>query len=56
MASPVTHLEKNHNSLSITNKSQLKKQKKKQKKSPKQKILESFCKQTVNLETDTKTL
>ena len=54
MVSPGTHLEKNLTSLSITNKSQLKKKKKTR--SPKLKILEPFGKQTVNLQTDTETL
>ena len=52
MVSPVTHLEKNHKSLSITNKSLLKKKIR----SPTLKILEPFGKQTVKQETDIKTL
>ena len=42
---------KNHESLSITNESQFKKTR-----SSKLKMLEPFCDQTVNLETDAKTL
>ena len=55
MVSAVAHREKNHESLSIINKSQLKKKKQKTR-SPKLKILEPFGKQTVKQETDTKTL
>ena len=51
MVSPVTHLEKNHESLSITSESQLE-----ETRSPKLKILEPFGKQTVKQETDAKTL
>ena len=52
MVSPGTHLVKNHESLlSITNESQFKKTR-----SPKLKILGLLCKQTINLETDAKTL
>ena len=51
MVSPGTHLVKNHESLSITNESQFKKTR-----SSKLKMLEPFCDQTVNLETDAKTL
>lgn len=54
MVSAVAHSEKNHESLSIINKSQLKKKQKTR--SPKLKILEPFGKQTVKQETDTKTL
>ena len=51
MLSPGTHLVKNHESLSITNKSQLK-----ETRSRKLKTLGPLCNQTVNLETDAKTL
>ena len=51
MVSPETHLAKNHESLSITNESQLKKET-----SPKLKMLEPLCNKTVNLKTDSKTL
>ena len=47
MVSPVTHLVKYHESLSITNESQLKKR---------GFMLGPLCNQTVNLETDAKTL
>ena len=50
MVSHVTHLERNHKSLSITNKSLLKKKIR----SPTLKILEPFGKQTVKQETDIK--
>ena len=53
MASPGTHLVKNHDSLSITNKSQFKKRKK-QTRSPKFKMLGPLCNQTVNMERDAK--
>ena len=49
-ASPGTHFVKNHDSLSLTNKSQLKK-KNKQTRSPKFKMLRPLCNQTVNMET-----
>ena len=51
MLSPGTHLVKNHESLSITNESQFKKTR-----SRKLKMLGPLCNQTVNLETDAKTL
>ena len=51
MLSPGTHLVKNHESLSITNESQFKKTR-----SLKLKMLGPLCNQTVNLETDAKTL
>ena len=51
MVSPGTHLVKNHESPSITNESQLKKTR-----SPKLKMLGPLCNQTVNRETDVKTL
>ena len=52
MVSPGTHLVKNHESLSITNESQLKyKTKESQIENAK-----PLCNQTVNLETDVKTL
>ena len=51
MVSPGTHLVKNHESLSITNESQFKKTR-----SAKLKILGLLCNQTINLETDAKTL
>ena len=68
MASPGTHLVKNHDSLlSITNESQsraiigimalgpsLKKNSNKQTRSPKFKMLGPLCNQTVNMETDAK--
>ena len=47
MVSPGTHLVKNHESRPITNPSQIKK---------KGVILRPLCNQTVNLETDAKTL
>ena len=51
MVSPGTHLVKNHESPPITNQSQIKKKKKKGV------MLRPLCKlQTVNLETDAKTL
>ena len=49
MVSPGTHLEKNHESLSIINESQFTKTR-----SSKLKMLGPLCNQTVNLETDTK--
>ena len=51
MVSPGTHLVKNHESLFITNESQLKKTR-----SSKLKILGPLCNETVNVETDAKTL
>ena len=51
MVSPGTHLVKIHESLSITNDSQFKKTM-----SPKLKMLGCLCNQTLNLETDAKTL
>ena len=51
MLSPGTHLVKNHESLSITNESQLK-----ETRSLKLKMLGPLCNQTVNMETDAKTL
>ena len=51
MVSPGTHLVKTHDSLSITNESQLKKSR-----SPKLKMLGPLCNQTVNMETDAKSL
>ena len=51
MVSPGTHLVKNHESLSITNESHLK-----ETMSPELKVLGPLCNQTVNLETDAKTL
>ena len=51
MVSPETHLVKNHESLSITNESQLKKTR-----SPKLNMLGPLCNQIVKLETDAKTL
>ena len=51
MVSPGTHLVKTHESLSITNESQFKKTK-----SSKLKMLWPLCNQTVNLNTDSKTL
>ena len=51
MVSPETHLVKNHESLSITNDSQLKKTR-----SPKLNMLGPLCNQIVKLETDAKTL
>ena len=51
MVSPGTHLVKNCESLSITSKSQFKTTR-----SPKLKMLGALCNQTVNLETDAKTL
>ena len=51
MVSPGTHLVKNYESLSITNESQLKKTR-----SCKLKMLGPLCNQTVNLETEAKTL
>ena len=51
MVSPGTHLVKNHASLFITNECQFKKTR-----SPKLKMLGPLCSQTVNLETDAKTL
>ena len=51
LVSPGTHLVKNHESLSITNEVQFKKTR-----SPKLKMLGFLCNQTVNLETDAKTL
>ena len=51
MVSPGTHLVKTHQSLSITNESQLKKSR-----SPKLKMLGPLCNQTVNMETDAKSL
>ena len=51
MVSPGTHLVKTRQSLSIINESQLKKSK-----SPKLKMLEPLCNQTVNMETDVKSL
>ena len=51
MVSPGTHLVKNHESLSIVNESQFTKTR-----SSKLKMLGPLCNQTVNLETDTKTL
>ena len=51
MVSPGTHLVKIHESLSITNDSQFKKTR-----SPKLKMLGCLCNQTLNLETDAKTL
>ena len=51
MVSPETHLVRNHESLSITNESQFKKTR-----SLKLKMLGPLCNQTVNLETDAKTL
>ena len=50
MVSPGTHLVKNHESQFRTNESQLKKN------SLKLKILGSLCNQTVNVNTDSKTL
>ena len=47
MVSPGTHLVKNHESRPITNQSQIKK---------KGVTLRPLCNQTVNLETDAKTL
>ena len=51
MVSPGTHLVKTHQSLSITNESQFKKSR-----SPKLKMLGPLCNQTVNMETDAKSL
>ena len=51
MVSPGTHLVKNHESLSITSESRFKKTR-----SHKLKMLGPLCNQTVNLETDAKTL
>ena len=51
MVSPGSHLVKNHESLSITKENQFR-----EKRSPKLKMLLPLCNQTVNLETDTKTL
>ena len=51
MVSPGTHLVKNHESLSITNESQFTKTR-----SSKLKMLGPLCNQSVNLETDAKTL
>ena len=51
MVSPGTHLVKTHESQSITNESQFKKSK-----SSKLKMLGPLCNQTVNLNTDFKTL
>ena len=51
MVSPGTHLVKNHESLSITNEPQYKKTG-----SPKLKMVRRLCNQTVDLETDAKTL
>ena len=51
MVTPGTHLVKIHESLSITNDSQFKKTR-----SPKLKMLGCLCNQTLNLETDAKTL
>ena len=51
MVSPGTHLVKIHESLSITTESQFQ-----QTRSPKLKMLGHLCNQTVNLETDVKTL
>ena len=51
MVNPGTHLVKTHESQSITNESQLKKAK-----SSKLKMLGPLCNQTVNLNTDFKTL
>ena len=51
MVSPGTHLVKTRQSLFITNESQLKKSR-----SPKLKMLEPLCNQTVNMETDVKSL
>ena len=51
MVSPGTDLVKNHESLTITNESQFKKTRR-----PKLKMLGPLCNQTVNLETDAKTL
>ena len=48
MVSPGTHLVKNHESWPITNQSQIEKKK--------GVILRPLCNQTVNLETDAKTL
>ena len=53
LVSPGTHLLENDKSLSITIESQFKK---KQGSSPKLKILGPLCDQTVNVETDAKTL
>ena len=51
MVSPGTQLVKTHQSLSITNESQFKKSR-----SPKLKMLGPLCNQTVNMETDAKSL
>ena len=51
MVSPGTHRVKNHESLSITSESRFKKTR-----SHKLKMLGPLCNQTVNLETDAKTL
>ena len=51
MVSPETHLVKNHESLSITNESHLKKTR-----SPKLNMLGPLCNPIVKLETDAKTL
>ena len=51
MVSPGTHLVKNHASLYITNENQFR-----ETRSPKLKMLRRLCNQTVNLETDTKSL
>ena len=51
IVSPGTHLVKTHQSLSITNESQFKKPR-----SPKLKMLGPLCNQTVNMETDAKSL
>ena len=51
MVSTGTHLVKNHESLFITNESQLK-----ETRSPELKMLGPLCNQTVNLETDAKPL
>ena len=51
LVSPGARLVKNHESLSITIEYQFKK-----KQSPKLEMLRSLCNQTVNLETDTRTL
>ena len=50
MVNPATHLVKNHESLSITNESQLRKTR------SQLKMLGPLCNQIVNLETDAKTL
>ena len=56
MVSPGTHLVKNYESQFRTNESQLKKKKKKKTASLKLKMLGPLSNQTVNLNTDSKTL